>query len=238
MILLTNLLSIQSTLSSFHPLLIEGPSKDTRDPSHVASQITSNIRYRWKQRNITKPILLITQGDPLTESGISAITRLVAGELKVKRCLVCLDEEIDPEHSILADRHDVQFELRYSSLVDIINNNGNTHADDKTSSCSSREKDDEQPLMIDRIDRAIDERIKYKNTKLITNNLRPMAPWSKQYALLQEVTKIGFKRICGEVTIAHTVRDVPEFGVTSFYEVGLELGLIDESVDMVGYSSE
>ena len=162
----------------------------------------------------------------------------MADELKVKRCLVCLDEEIDAEHSILADRQDVQFELRYSSLVDIINNNGSTnHADDKTSSCSSQEKDDE-PLMIDRIDRAIDEKIEYKNTKLITNNLRPMAPWSKQYALLQEVTKIGFKRICGEVTIAHTVRDVPEFGVTSFYEVGLELGLIDESVDMVGYSSE
>ena len=62
-----------------------------------------------------------------------------------------------------------------------------------------------------------------------------MAPCSKQYALLQEVTKLGFKRICGEVTIAHTVQDVTEFGVTGFYEVGLELELIDESMDMVGY---
>lgn len=235
MLLLTNLLSIQSTLSPFHPLLIEGPSKDNRDPSHVASQIVSDLRSHWKRRNVTKPILLITQGDPLTERGISAITRLVADELNVKRCLVCLDEHIDSQHSVLADRHDVQLELRYSHLVDIINKN-NHCADNKT--CSSREQQQEEEPLIDVIDRAIDERIDSKNKKLKAINLRPMAPWSKQYALLQEVTKLGFKRICGEVTIAHTVQDVPEFGVTGFYEVGLELGLIDESMDMVGYSSK
>ena len=227
MMLLTNLLSIQTTLSPFHPLLIEGPSSDVRDPSLVASKIVSNLQSHWKQRHITKPILLITQGDPLTERGISAITRKVAGKLGVQRCLVCLDEDIDPEHSILADRHDVLFELRYSQLVDVINNH---HL--------SETMDSQEKRLIDTIDNAIDDRIAHKNTKRKAMDLRPLAPWSKQYALLQEVTKVGFKRICGDVTIAHTVGDIPEFGVTGFYEVGLELGLIDEDKDMVGYSSD
>jgi hypothetical protein len=230
MMLLTNILSIQSTLSSFHPLLIEGPSSDDRDPSHVASKIVTNLRHHWKQHNITKPILLITQGDPLTERGISAITRRVADELGVRRCLVCLDDHIDPEHTKLADRHDVQFELRYSQLVDIINK----HHNQGKPSCAESQKE----LLIDAVERAIDNRISYKNTKIKELELSPMAPWSKQYALLQEVTKLGFKRICNEVTIAHTVGEIPEFGVTGFYEVGLELGLIDPSADMVDYSSE
>lgn len=140
--------------------------------------------------------------------------------------MVCLDEHIDPEHMKLADRHDVQFELRYSQLVDVINRSNESSCVDQTE------------LVIDTIDRAIDNRISYKNTKRKELDMRPMSPWSKQYALLQEVTKLGFKRICGEVTIAHTIGEIPEFGVTGFYEVGLELGLIDESVDMVGYSSE
>jgi hypothetical protein len=223
MMLLTNILSIQSTLSPFHPLLIEGPSSDTRDPSIVASQIVSNLRSHWKERNISKPILLITQGDPLTETGISAITRKVADELGVKRCLVCIDEDIDAEHAVLADRHDVQFELRYSQLVNVINNHGDSVQDG---------------LLIDTIDNAINNRILRKNTKRKARGYDPMSPWCRQYALLQEVTKLGFKRICGEVTIAHTIKDIPEFGVTSFYEVGLELGLIDERVDMVSYSSD
>lgn len=227
MMLLTNVFSIQTTLSSFHPLLIEGPSSDDRDPSRVASKIVTNLQSRWEQRNITKPILLITQGDPLTERGISAITRRVADELGVKRCLVCLDEHIDPEHATLADRHDVQFELRYSQLVEIINNH-------QMDTCDQGQTE----RVVDRIDRAIDNRISYKNTKRKEMHLRPMAPWSKQYALLQEVTKLGFKRICGEITIAHTIGMIPEFGVTGFYEVGLELGLIDECEDMVGYSTE
>jgi hypothetical protein len=150
MMLLTNILSIQSTLSPFHPLLIEGPSSDTRDPSIVASQIVSNLRSHWKERNISKPILLITQGDPLTETGISAITRKVADELGVKRCLVCIDEDIDAEHAVLADRHDVQFELRYSQLVNVINNHGDSVQDG---------------LLIDTIDNAINNRILRKNTK-------------------------------------------------------------------------
>lgn len=32
-------------------------------------------------------------------------------------------------------------------------------------------------------------------------------------------------QICNDVTIAHTAKTISEFSVTSFYEVGLDLGL-------------
>ena len=51
-----------------------------------------------------------------------------------------------------------------------------------------------------------------------------------------EVTKAAFKKISGEVTVAHANGEIAEYSVTSFYEVGLELGLIDDAVDMVYYS--
>ncbi len=41
----------------------------------------------------------------------------------------------------------------------------------------------------------------------------------------------------GEVTVAHTTDDIDAFSVTSFFEVGLELGLMDRANDMVFYSS-
>lgn len=45
------------------------------------------------------------------------------------------------------------------------------------------------------------------------------------------------KVISGEVTVAHTTDDFDAFSVTSFYEVGLDLGLMDRAKDMVYYSS-
>ncbi|KAL7477807.1 hypothetical protein ACHAW6_003598 [Cyclotella cf. meneghiniana] len=230
MMILTNTHSIQSTLSPFHPLLIEGPSTDTRDPSQVAANIVSNLRRHWKERGITKPILLITQGDPLAETGISAISRRVAEELGLKRCLVCLDAEIDSQHSVLADRHDVLYELKYSQLVDVLNDGSEKQMPQGGNAESG-------PLLADRLTDAIDDRISYKNSKRKSMGNEPLASWCRNYALLQEVTKCAFKTICGEVTIAHTVEKVPEFGVTSFYEVGLHMGLINEDEDMVAYSS-
>jgi hypothetical protein len=58
---------------------------------------------------MTKPItIIVSQGDPLAESGISAITCNVAKGLGVERCLVCFDDcYIDPEHSVNADRRTV-----------------------------------------------------------------------------------------------------------------------------------
>ena len=53
---------------------------------------------------------------------------------------------------------------------------------------------------------------------------------------MAEVTKAALKGISGEVTVAHATGDIAEFSVTSFFEVGLEMGLIDEKNDMVYYS--
>lgn len=226
--ILRSVLSVQSTLSSFHPLLIEGHTSDTRDPSIVANQITNNLKRSWNERNITKPIILITQGDPLTEKGISAITRYVASNLGIKRCLVCLDEHIDPQHTILADRHDVLYELTYSQLVEILND---------TSYGKQAKSGGEMDTNIAQLTEAIDNTIARKNAKRKTLGEDPLADWYKQYALLQEVTKSALKQISGEVTVAHATDEIREFSVTSFYEVGLELGLIDMQ-DMVNYSTE
>lgn len=235
MTILRSVLSIQSTLSPYHPLLIEGHTRDTRDPALVANQIVKNLRQSWSERNITKPPILISQGDPLTEKGISAITRIVASELGVKRCLICLDEDIDPQHSILADRHDVVYELRYSQLVDILNeNNGVTDNEND----NSENDGGSAKLVSQELTEAIDNTIAMKNGKRSTLGKEELADWYKQYALLQEVTKAAFKRISGEVTVAHATGDIAEFSVTSFYEVGLEIGLIDENSDMVYYTTD
>jgi len=223
MTILRSISSIQSTLSPFHPLLIEGHSRDSRDPTIVGQQLVKNIKSNWKERNITKPPILITQGDPLTETGISAITRIVANELDIKRCLVCLDDHIDPEHSVLADRHDVIYELRYSQLVDILN--GDTTCTNETELKTSKQ-----------LTEAIENRIAMMNTKRASLGKEKLADWYIKYALLQEVTKSAFKSISGEVTVAHSIDEINEFSVTSFYEVGLELGLIDDKNDMVYYT--
>jgi len=56
----------------------------------------------------------------------------------------------------------------------------------------------------------------------------------RDFALLQEITKIGCKQICGTITIVHTSADLDDYSVSSFYRVGLELGLID-AADMVAF---
>lgn len=217
--ILRSISSIQTTLSKFHPLLIEGHSSDTRDPSIVAHQITNNLKQSWKERKISKPIILITQGDPLTERGISAITRIVTGYLGIKRCLVCLDGNVDRDHAILADRQDVLYELTYSQLVEIFND----------------ESDDRSCTNIVKLTEAIDNLIERKNARRKELGEDPLADWYKKYALLQEVSKAAFKRISGEVTVAHTTDSIMEFSVTSFFEVGLELGYINAQ-DMVNYN--
>ena len=52
--------------------------------------------------------------------------------------------------------------------------------------------------------------------------------------MLQETTKAACKQLCGGITIAHTSREINQFSVTSFYQVGLALGLID-AADMVPF---
>jgi hypothetical protein len=50
---------------------------------------------------------------------------------------------------------------------------------------------------------------------------------------LLEVTKAAIKKINGEITVAHTTADIDKFSITSMYEVGIDLGLIDCENDMV-----
>ena len=170
MTVLRSVLSIQSTLSPYHPLLIEGHTSDARDPADVASNIVANVRRSWRERNVTKPPILVTQGDPPAERGISAISRIVGRELGVKRCLVCVDEDVDPEHARLADRRDVVYELRCSQLVDVLNGDGDA-------------KGDVAPG--DRLARAIDERIASLNGRRKALGEDDLAGWCRQYALLQ-----------------------------------------------------
>ena len=51
--------------------------------------------------------------------------------------------------------------------------------------------------------------------------------------VLLEVTKATIKKIAGEITVAHTTADIDRYSVTSVYEVGIDLGLIDSENDMV-----
>lgn len=219
-------------LAGYHPVIIEGMGYyDPRDPSIVAKNVYKNLQshFATKSKSSTstdnnKPLLVIVQGDPLSERGISAITPLVAEYLTGKnRGLVCLDHDIDPSHSQNADRDNVVLELKYSQLVEVLlsrNDNGN---------------DNDHNMMI-AMEESIDTLISKKNKERHLLDKPPMKDYFKQYALLQEVTKASIRKLCGnEITIAHTSADINPFSVTSFYQIGLELGLIDEATDMVPY---
>jgi hypothetical protein len=185
-IVLRTAISIQTALSPFHPVLVEGHSRDVRDPHTVANRIVSNLRRHWERRRrdedvgvpvattatTIKPPLLIIQGDPRTERGISAITRIVAGELGIERCLVCLDEDIDPGHSALADREGVGYELRYSRLVEILEGDaGGARLFGESAGA--------------RLTRAIDDEIAAKNVRRNALGMDDLADWYRRYALLQ-----------------------------------------------------
>ena len=194
---------------------------DPRDPLVVAENIYSDLQSHWKQRGtdlITKPKLVMIQGDPLQERGISAITPHVSNLLGVSRGLVCLDEDIADYHSPNADRTNVTIEFRYSDLVQIL--------------------ELERPGIVTRLEEQIDEYLKDKNSKRQAMNKPPLKDYFRPFALLQEVTKAACRQVCGELTVAHTQSHISEFSVTSFYKAGLDLGLVDESADMVYYSQE
>ena len=73
-----------------------------------------------------------------------------------------------------------------------------------------------------------------KNSRRLREGKEVLRDYYRDFALLQEITKIGCKQICGTVTIVHTSADLDDYSVSSFYRVGLELGLIDVT-DMVAY---
>jgi hypothetical protein len=195
-------------LAQYHPLIIEGMSGyDPRDPEPIARQIASQLRKRWQAQPPTQPVILLTQGDPIEERGISAITRHVADELGVPRAMVFLDPDIADYHKPNADHHGVILEIPYSVLTSLL--------------------EGEQPGCIVTLEQAIDAALTEKDRQRESEGKAPLQSYYRDFALLQEVTKAACNVICGDLTVAHTSAKISPFSVTSFYEVGLAMGLID-----------
>ena len=203
------------TLGKYHPLIIEGMGGyDPRDPSNVAAIITKQLQARWSAEPASKPLLLVTQGDPYEASGISAITRIIADRLDISRALIFLDPEIADYHAPNADRYKVIFEIAYSQMA--------------------AELQKQQPSTVKNIETAVDDLLVEKNARRLKNEKPALPAYYRIFALLQEVAKVSCKQICNSVTIAHTSGEISDFSVSSFYRVGLDLGLID-ACDMVPY---
>ena len=196
------------TMRGHHPLVIEGMGGyDSRDPLWVTQVILEQLKARWTIEPPEKPLLLVTQGDPYEERGVSAITRLVADRLAIQRMLVFLDPSIADYHAPNADRYKVICELPYSAL---------THRLQAV-----------RPEALAKITDRVDAHLLRKNTRRRREGKKVLRDYFRDFALLQEVTKIGCKQICGSVTVAHTSTNLDDNSVSSFYRVGLELGLID-----------
>jgi hypothetical protein len=202
-------------LSKYHPLVIEGMGRyDTRDPVLVASTIHEQLRKHWEITPPQKPLILVTQGDPLEERGISAITRIVSDRLGVPRILVYLDPSIASYHAPNADRYKVSHEISFSSLKDQL---------------AGTEKG-----LVQKITQRVDEYLQTKTAKRFAEGKDKLPHYYRHFALLQEITKVACKTISSALTVAHTSRVLSEYSVSSFYRVGLDLGLIDSS-EMVSF---
>ena len=197
-------------LAQHHPLIIEGMGGyDPRDPKPIARQIASQLRERWQAQPPTQPVILLTQGDPIEERGISAITRHVADELGVPRAMVFLDPDIADYHKPNADHHGVILEIPYSMLTSLLER--------------------ERAGVMSTLEQAVDAALAEKGQQRETEGKAPLQSYYRDFALLQEVTKAACNVICGDLTVAHTSAEISAFSVTSFYEVGLAMGLIDDA---------
>lgn len=185
---------------------------DTRDPLSVATIICGELQEHWEKEPPQKPVILVTQGDPVSETGIAAITRSVSDRLCISRILVFLDPSVASHHAPNADRYKVAHEIPFSSLINRLN--------------------DQNERVVSSIMASIDMRLRVKTAKRLAEGKRGLPKYYRDFALLQEITKFACKRFCGELTVAHTSKNLNEYSVSSFYCVGLDLGLIDKS-DMV-----
>ena len=180
---------------------------DIRDPERVAKNVVASLRAYWSDHPPDKPVLLMLQGDPLTERGISAITRRVASTLGLPRGLIVLDEGIADYHSSNADRDNVMLEARYSQVAAWL--------------------EAHKPGTLDRVEAAIQKLIREKNRERVSLEKPPLADYFPLFAMLQEISKGAFSVLCGEMTLVHTSRDVVASSVSSFHTVGLDLELYD-----------
>jgi hypothetical protein len=198
---------LQDALQQYHPLFIEGMGAyDTRDPQGVAQTLVAAVRAHWQLKPPSKPVLVITQGDPPAPQGISAITRVIGDALDLSRGLCLLDPSIADYHARSADRYKSLFEVSYSDLCD--------------------ELTFRHPGLVSQIETLIGKRITEKNAKRSEQQRPALADYYRDFALLQEVAKATCRAVCGEITLLHTSKEISEFSVTSFYEVGLDVGTI------------
>jgi hypothetical protein len=197
-----------NALAEYHPLIIEGMGGyDPRDPAPVALQITRQLRDRWQAKPPAKPVILVTQGDPIEKHGISAVTRRIASELDIPRAMAFLDPSIADYHKPNADHHGVIMEIPYSLLA------------------SGLEK--ERPDVMIKLEQAVEVALANKNEQREREGKAVLQSYYRDFALLQEVTKAACNMICGDLTVAHTSADISPFSVTSFYQIGLSLGLVN-----------
>ncbi len=201
----TNLIDL---LAQYHPLIIEGMGGyDPRDAAPVAMQIVSQLRDRWREQPLAKPVILVTQGDPIEERGISAITRRVANELGIHRAMAFLDPDIADYHKPNADHRGVILEVPYSLLTKVL--------------------ETEHRGVMSTLEQAIDSALVEKNQQREIEGKGILQSYYRDFALLQEATKAACLMACGDLTVAHTSAEISPYSVTSFYEVGVALGLID-----------
>ena len=199
--------SVIDALARYHPLIIEGMGGyDPRDPAPVAMQIVSQLHDRWRERPPAKPVILVTQGDPIEERGISAITRHVAEELGIPRAMAFLGPDIAYYHKPNADHHGVILEIPYSLLTKVL--------------------ESKQPGVTSTLEQAIDSALVEKNQQREAEGKGTLQSYYRDFALLQEVTKAACHMISGDLTVAHTSAEISPFSVTSFYQVSLDLGLV------------
>ena len=204
-------------LARYHPLIIEGMGGyDPRDPTPVAMQIVAQLRDRWRAQPPAKPMILVTQGDPIEERGISAITRRVADELDIPRAMAFLDPYFADYHKPNADHYGVVLEIPYSALISLL--------------------ESARPGVTRSLEQAIDTALAEKNQQREREGKGALQNYYRDFALLQEVTKAACNRICGEITVAHTSTEISPFSVTSFYQVGVDCGLIGAD-QIVAYES-
>lgn len=199
--------SVIDALAQYHPLIIEGMGGyDPREPAPVAMQIVSQLHDRWRERPLAKPVILVTQGDPLEARGISAITRHVTDELDIPRAMAFLDPDIADYHKPNADHHGVILEIPYSLLTKVLEN--------------------KHLGVMAALEQAVDRALVEKNQQRDIAGKGALQSYYRDFALLQEVTKAACNVICGALTVAHTSAKISPHSVTSFYRMGVALGLI------------
>ena len=187
---------------------------DLRDPEPVAVEVVRILRKHWDSRPPSKPVLLMIQGDPLTERGVSAITPRVASALGVQRGLIVLDDGIADYHSLDADRDNVVLETLFSEVMNWLERYS--------------------PGTLIQVETAIEALIHDKNCNRADLGKPPLADYFPTFARLQEVSKIALSALCGEMTLVHTSAELVPFSVSSFYTVGVDLELINPS-DIVAF---